>query len=123
MRHWLDKAEIVCSQEQFDMLCGALVRYGIYKKEDKLTDPTVEALFLFIKDQINNMQSSYEEKVEKNKKIAGRKSAFNDEENQMIYELAKSGLRVKDIAAKMGITDEKKIKAIYNSNGWKHRSG
>ena len=121
MRHWLDKAEKVCSEEQFNELSGALIKYGLYKIEVECKDSTVEALFLFIKDQIDRMQGVYEQKVDLNKRLAGRKSAFNAEENEKIYELACKGYKVKEIAAKMGIFDDKKIKAMYNSIGWKSR--
>lgn len=121
MRHWLDKAEKVCSEEQFNELSGALIRYGLYKREVEFKDSTVEALFLFIKDQIDRMQSFYEEKVSLNRKLSGRKSTFNAEENERIYELASKGYKVKDIAMEMGIFNEKKVKAIYNSAGWKNR--
>ena len=121
MRHWLDKAEKVCSEEQFNQLSGAILKYGLYGEEVKFKDSTVEVLFLFIKDQIDKMQSVYEERVKLNRKIAGRRSTFSEVENERIYELACKGMKVKEIAREMGIYEEKRIKAMYNSEGWKKR--
>lgn len=121
MRHWLDKAEEACSDEQFDRLSGAIIRYGLYGQEIEIDDSTVKVLFLFIKDQIDRMQEEYEKKAVFNKGLAGRRSTFSKEENEIIYEFARRGMKVKEIAAQLGIVDEKKIKAIYNSDGWKRR--
>jgi hypothetical protein len=124
MKTWLDDAREVCNEEQFDMLTGWISRYAFYKDEfdfDAIEDSTVRALFVGIRRQMDNMQASYLDKVEGGRKC-GRKSAFDAEENEVIRQLASQGLKVKAIAAKMGIDDPLKIKAIYNAEGWKNRT-
>ena len=121
MGHWFDKAEKYCNEEQFKELCYILIQYGLFENEIKSEDPAVGVTFDFIKDQIDRMQDSYDTKIEVAKSAAGRKSTYTDSENRTIYELAHQGYKVKDIAEEMGITDEKRIKAIYNSPGWKNR--
>lgn len=120
MRHWFDKAEKRCSEEQFKEVCYATIKYLLYEEEVELEDTTAGMAFDFIKDQADLMQGKYEEKVQYGKTV-GRKGTFNEEENIQIYELACAGHKVNEIADIMGITDERKKKAIYNSNGWKNR--
>ena len=67
-----------------------------------------------IKPKIYIAQERYEEKVTMGK-TAGRKKVIDDME---IKELAKQGLKAKEIAVKLNVS----IDAIYHSNGWKDRN-
>lgn len=121
MRHWFDKAEKYCDEKQFKELCYMVIQYGLFEAEVSSDDPAVGITFDFIKDQVDRMQDSYDTRIESAKSAAGRKSTYTDSENRTIYELARQGLKIKEIAERMGITDEKKLKAMYNSLGWKNR--
>ena len=66
-----------------------------------------------LKGRIDASISAYEEKVEKSK-TAGRKKKYD---NQVIYDLARSGKTAEEVAAELGCSKS----TIDKSEGWKNR--
>jgi hypothetical protein len=122
MFNWLDNIEKDFEPDEVNIIIGNLVRHArdgkeYLSEEKRYLNPTIREY----SRQIDIMANNYQKQAEFGKNI-GRKSTFNEEENNKIYELAKNGYKATEIAAEMGITDKKKIKAIYNSEGWKNRN-
>lgn len=112
MKSWLEEAEVAMDPQDFNELCGQLVRYALFEDLEKTGNPTVDVAISLIIPQIDKMEENYNKKVEQGKK-GGRPLTVN---NVQIWKLAqeKNGTE---------IAEELKIpkSTLYSSEGWKQR--
>lgn len=110
---WLDSVEDLETDEERYQLQTAILYYGARQEEIELTYGSVKAAFKLIKRQIDNTLEKYN-KNKQNGYEFGRPKTTNDER---IYELAIAGMKAKQIALELGISEN----TVYKSEGWKNR--
>ena len=111
---WLDFIERINNDKDKLDLYSIIVQYGChgeYSNENPMMTAVFESL---IKPKIDIAQGRYKEKVNAGKAY-GRKKAIDDDQ---IKALAQTGMKAKQIAAQLGVSDA----AIYHSDGWKNRN-
>ena len=111
---WLDFIERINDDKDKLDLYNIIVQYGChgeYSNENPMMIAVFESL---IKNKIDIAQGRYEEKVSAGKSF-GRKKVVNDDN---ILTLAQTGMKAKDIAAELGLSEA----AVYHSDGWKNRN-
>ena len=111
---WLDFIERINDDNDKLDLYNIIVSYGCHG-EYQNKNPMMTAVFeSLIKPKIDIAQGRYEEKISAGKTY-GRKKTIDDDQ---IKTLAQGGMRAKDIASTLGISEA----AIYHSDGWKNRN-
>ena len=111
---WLDFIERINNDKDKLDLYNIIVSYGCRKKYNN-NNPMMTAVFeSLIKNKIDIAQGHYEEKVSAGKSF-GRKKVVNDDS---ILTLAQNGMKAKDIATQLGLSEA----AVYHSEGWKNRN-
>lgn len=111
---WLNFIERISNEKDKLDLYDIIISYGCHGEYSN-KNPMMTAVFeSLIKPKIDIAQGRYEEKVTMGKNY-GRKKIVDDES---IRELARKGMRAKDIAHTLGISEA----AIYHSEGWKKRN-
>ena len=111
---WLDCIERLNEDKDKLDLFSIITQYGCrgeYSTENQMMAGIFESL---IKPKIDIAQGHYEEKVFGGKNF-GRRKTVDDEQ---IKALAKSGMKAKEVAAELGISEA----AVYHSDGWKNRN-
>lgn len=111
---WLDFIERINDDRDKLDLYNIIVQYGChgeYSNENSMMVAVFESL---IKNKIDIAQGRYEEKVSAGKSF-GRKKVVNDDS---IALLAQNGMKAKDIATQLGLSEA----AVYHSDGWKNRN-
>ena len=111
---WLDFIERINDDKDKLDLYNIIVQYGChgeYSNENPMMVAVFESL---IKNKIDIAQGRYEEKVSAGKSF-GRKKVVNDDS---IALLAQNGMKAKDIATQLGLSEA----AVYHSDGWKNRN-
>ena len=113
--NWRDFIKGLSSQADQLQLLTAIMDYGTTGEyEMEMMTPMVRNTFeSMIKPAIDRAQKNYAESVEYGK-AHGRPKAVDD---NRIKELFKAGLRARDIAKELGISET----AVYHSDGWKNR--
>ena len=112
MKSWLEEAKTVMNTQDFNELCGQLIRYALFEDLNKTGNSTVDVATSLIIPQIDKMEESYNKKVEKGKR-GGRPLTINNVE---IWKLAqeKNGT---EIAEELNIPKS----TLYSSEGWQQR--
>lgn len=111
---WLDFIDRIGNEKDKLDLYQIIVSYGChgeYSTENSMMSAVFESL---IKPKIDVAQDNYLQSISNGKNF-GRKKIVDDE---VVSELAKSGMKAKEIAAQLGISEA----AIYHSEGWKRRN-
>lgn len=111
---WLDFIERINNDKDKLDLYNIIVSYGCRKKYNNNNSMMTAVFESLIKPKIDIAQGRYEEKITRGKNF-GRKKTINDME---IMTLAKKGLKAKEIASQLGISET----AVYHSEGWKNRN-
>ena len=111
---WLDFIERINNDKDKLDLYNIIVSYGCRKKYNNNNSMMTAVFESLIKPKIDIAQGRYEEKITMGKNF-GRKKTINDME---IKTLAKTGLKAKEIASQLGISET----AVYHSEGWKNRN-
>lgn len=112
--NWLDAINTLADEKDQLDLFRAITYFGCAEEEYEIKNPAVRAIFeSFVKDSINNSQERYAEKRQYGEKF-GRSKVVDDEK---VRELAKRGLKAKQVAECLGISEA----AVYHSDGWKNR--
>ena len=112
---WRNLINGLSSEADKLQLFTAVMDYGVTGECDLLKmSPMVRNIFeSMIKPAINRSQKNYSDSIEYGK-THGRPKTVDDE---LIKELFKAGLRARDIAKELGISEA----AVYHSDGWKNR--
>lgn len=111
---WLDCIKRMSNDKDKLDLFNIIADYGChgeYSSENVMMINIFESL---IKPKIDIAQGRYEEKINAGKAF-GRKKIVGDDEIRM---LAKSGMKAKEIAAQLNISEA----SVYHSDGWKDRN-
>ena len=111
---WLDFIERINNEKEKLDLYNIIVSYGChgeYTNENQMMIAVFESL---IKPKIDLAQCRYEEKISMGKNF-GRKKVIDD---ATVSALAKDGMRAKDIAQTLGVSEA----TVYHSDGWKNRN-
>lgn len=110
---WLDFIEHLNNDKDKLDLYNIIVSYGChgeYETENAMMEAVFKSL---IQPKIDIAQGRYEEKISAGKAF-GRKKTVDDDQ---VGTLAKQGMRAKEIALMLGISEA----AVYHSAGWKNR--
>lgn len=110
---WLEFIDHLNNEKDKLDLYNIIASYGCrgeYETENKMMENVFKSLIM---PKIDIAQGHYEEKIEAGKAF-GRKKSVDDDQIGM---LARSGLRAKEIAKQLGISEA----AVYHSDGWKNR--
>ena len=111
---WLDFIDRIGNEKDKLDLYQIIVSYGChgeYSTENSMMSAVFESL---IKPKIDVAQDNYLQSISNGKNF-GRKKIVDD---KVVNELAKSGMKAKEIAVQLGISEA----AIYHSEGWKRRN-
>ena len=110
---WLNFIERINNEKDKLDLYDIIISYGC-RGEYSNKNPMMVAVFeSLIKPKIDIAQNHYEEKISMGKNF-GRKKTVDDDAIKL---LAQRGIRAKEIALQLGISEA----AVYHSSGWKNR--
>lgn len=113
--NWREYIKSLSNEEDKYQLLNTIMEYGVTGEydEEKLS-PMVKNVFeSMIKGMIDRSKKNYQNSIEYGK-THGRPKTVDDYE---IVQLFKSGMKAKDIAKTLGISEA----AVYHSEGWKKR--
>lgn len=116
-QNWRDYIKGLSSQADQLQLLTAIMDYGVTGEYamDELSPMVKNTFESMIKPAIDRSQKNYANSVEYGK-THGRPKTTNDDR---IIELFKQGLKGKEIAKELGISET----SVYHSEGWKRRKG
>lgn len=112
---WRNYINKLSSQADQLQILTAIMDYGVTGKYDLsgANDLVTTAFETIIKPALDRSQRNYAESVEYGK-THGRPKTLDDEQIIMLF---KEGMKAKDIAKELGVSET----AIYHSEGWKNR--
>lgn len=113
--NWRDYIKSLGSEADRLQLLTAIMDYGVTGEYDELSlNPMVRGVFeSMIRGAIDRAQKNYQDSIEYGKTHGRPKTVFDSQ----IVDLWKSGMKAKDIAKTLGISET----AVYHSDGWKGR--
>lgn len=113
--NWRDYVKGLSNQADQLQLLMAIMDYGVTGEYDsEMMSPMILNTFeAMIKPAIDRSKKNYAESVEYGKSH-GRPKTVDDDR---IRELFKAGMKGKEIAVELGISEA----AVYHSDGWKNR--
>lgn len=110
---WLEFIDHLNNEKDKLDLYNIIASYGCrgeYETENKMMENVFKSLIM---PKIDIAQGNYQGKIDAGKAF-GRKKSVDDDQVGM---LARTGLRAKEIAKQLGISEA----AVYHSDGWKNR--
>lgn len=113
--NWREFIKSLSNEEDKYQLLNAIMEYGITGEyDDTKLSPMVKNVFeTMIRGAIDKSQKNYRDSIDYGK-THGRPKTVDDYE---IVQLFKSGMKAKEIAKQLGISEA----AVYHSDGWKNR--